>query len=288
MTDDFLSLSIEAAERNTTETVDYEYAGRALLEVSYDGSFYSGWQFQPNHPTVQGELENTLKRLYRGLSIKTVGSSRTDTGVHALAFAASYLLPEMPSIPVERLQTVLNRQLPSAIRIRSVREVPVSFHVRYDTVGKAYTYLLNRGECTPFNARYSWPMYRSINVDAIRMAGQHLVGTYDFSSFVVERSQIDNAVRTIYAVDVQEFGPYVALTFRGNGFLYKMIRCIVGALEAVGRGVLAPDDIARIRDARDRSAAPETAPANGLFLMKVFYDFDELMNFSIRKPPFEL
>ena len=130
-------------EGRTLEATCYKPLSRVLLEISYDGSEYGGWQVQPNRLAVQEDMQNKLTKLYGGQFIHLIGASRTDAGVHAIGFAASFLTPVRPVIPLDKLQTALNRQLPPAIRIRSVREVPLDFHTRYDAIGKAYTYLRN-------------------------------------------------------------------------------------------------------------------------------------------------
>ncbi len=270
----------------TLEETGYTPCGRFFMEIAYDGSEYSGWQIQPHCPSVQEEIQNLLTKLYDGQHIHLIGSSRTDAGVHAQRFAASFLYPERPDIPRERLLKALNRRLPPAIRIRTLREVPLEFHSRYDALGKAYTYVLNLGEETPFSCRYSWKSIRPLEVEKIIAASQRLIGTHDYSSFVVERSLIDDAVRTIYRIDVRQIGQFCCITFVGNGFLYKMIRCLMGTLEAAGWGRLSPDDVTGILEARDRSRAPETAPAKGLFLMKVFYDHAELDQYQPEGVPF--
>lgn len=268
------------------EETSYTPRGRFFMEIAYDGSEYSGWQIQPHSPSVQEVLQNELGKLYDGQSIHLIGSSRTDAGVHAQRFAASFLYPERPDIPQERLFKALNRRLPPAIRIRSLKEVPLEFHSRYDALGKAYTYVLNLGDETPFSCRYSWRSIHELDPDRIADAAERLVGTHDYSSFVVERSMIDEAVRTIYRIDVRTIGGFCCVTFVGNGFLYKMIRCLMGTLEAAGYGKLSPDDVSGILEARDRTCAPETAPAKGLFLMKVFYDRQELENYLPEGVPF--
>ncbi|MDD3886347.1 MAG: tRNA pseudouridine(38-40) synthase TruA [Victivallaceae bacterium] len=268
------------------EHTSYEPARRYLLEIAYDGTAYRGWQIQPHSPSVQEVLQRILTKMYAGLPIHLIGSSRTDAGVHAQNFAASFLEPVRPSIPAEKLLKAVNRQLPCDIKIHTVREVPLGFHARYDTLGKAYTYVLNMGEESPFCCRYTWKPIHAMNPELIRAAAQVLVGTHDFSSFVVERSMIDEAVRTIYRIEVHTVGKFCCVTFIGNGFLYKMIRCFMGTLEAAGHGKLSPDAVKRILEAKDRSAAPETAPPNGLFLMKVFYSPEELANFTPAGLPF--
>ncbi len=269
------------------EPTPYIPVKRYLMEIAYDGGNYSGWQIQPHCLAVQQVIQEHLTKLYDKQPIHLIGSSRTDAGVHAQNFAASFLVPELPAIPMERVFKALNRRLPPDIKIHTIKEVPLEFHSRYDTCGKAYTYVLNLGENdSPFVGRYSWRPYRKQSVELIRQAAERLVGTHDYSSFVVERREIDDAVRTIYRIDVEEIGDFCCLTFVGNGFLYKMIRCLMGMIEAVGAGVYSPDAVTRILEAKDRTQAPETAPPNGLFLMKVFYDEETRENFRLPGLPF--
>ncbi len=268
------------------ETVPYDPSRRFLLEIAYDGTGYSGWQIQPHCIAVQQRVQEALSRLYADLPIHLIGSSRTDAGVHAQGFAASYLVPTRPDIPADRVMRAVNRLLPIDIKLRSIREVPLEFHARYDALGKAYTYVLNLGDASPFTDRYTWRPKHRLDINQLRAATGVLIGTHDYSSFVVERSEIDDAVRTIYRIEVQEFGSFCCVTFVGNGFLYKMIRCLMGTLEAVGAGKLSVEQVRRILEAKNRSDAPETAPPNGLFLMKVFYDIKELNAFHLEGLPF--
>lgn len=268
------------------EETSYTPVKRYLMEIAYDGGNYSGWQIQPHCLAVQQVIQENLFKMYDKQFIHLIGSSRTDAGVHAQNFAATFLAPAQPAIPQERLFKALNRRLPGDIKIHTIREVPLEFHARYDAKGKAYTYVLNLGEESPFNGRYSWRPYRKQNVELIRQVATVLTGTHDYSSFVVERKEIDDAVRTIYRIEVEEIGQFCCITFVGNGFLYKMIRCLMGMIEAVSAGVVSVDGARRILEARDRTQAPETAPARGLFLMKVFYDDAELENFKMPGLPF--
>ncbi|MDD5727738.1 MAG: tRNA pseudouridine(38-40) synthase TruA [Victivallales bacterium] len=261
---------------------------RYLLEISFDGYAFGGWQIQPNAPSVQELVQETLSRLYAGRKIKLVGSSRTDAGVHAIGFAAAFEVPERPFIAPDRLKTALNSLLPDTVAVRTVKPVSADFHVRFDAVGKAYTYVINLGGKNPFSAHYSWQVRRRLDLGKMQEAARCFIGTHDFSSFVVKRDAIENAVRTIYDIDFQLFGSYLCITFVGNGFLYKMIRCLVGALEAVAAGALAPDDVRNILEAEDRSQAPPTCPPHGLFLMRVFYDDGELRQFKLTRVPFHL
>jgi tRNA pseudouridine38-40 synthase len=248
-------------EGRSLESTCYRPSGRVLLEISYDGSEYGGWQIQPNRLAVQEDMQKKLTKLYGGQFIHLIGASRTDAGVHAIGFAASFLTPERPTIPLDKLMTALNRQLPPAVRVRSVRQVPLDFHTRYDAIGKAYTYVMNMGLETPFSGRYSHLVSPRLDIDLMRQAAQHLIGTHDYSSFVAERKNIDDAVRTIYDIRIQDFDNFRCITFIGNGFLYKMVRNLVGTLEAAGMHRITPQDAQKILEARDRTVAPDTAPA---------------------------
>ena len=261
---------------------------RLLLEISFDGQNYGGWQIQPDNLTVQELIQDTLVKLYAGKPIKLVGSSRTDAGVHALGFVASFVAPAKPFIPLDKLKIALNGLLDSSVSIRKITEVPMDFHVRFGAVGKAYTYVINIGEESPFSADYSWLSRWKLDIDKMREAAKHLSGTHDFSSFVVNREDIENAVRTIYDIDFQLFGSYLCITFRGDGFLYKMIRCLVGTLEAVAAGAISVAQVKKILESKDRSKAPQTCPPHGLFLMKVFYDEAEIKKFKLKDVPFFL
>lgn len=273
-------------EGRTLEATNYQPLSRVLLEISYDGSEYGGWQIQPNRLAVQEVMQQKLTKLYGGQFIHLIGSSRTDAGVHAIGFAASFLTPVRPVIPLDKLLTALNRQLPPSIRIRSVREVPLDFHTRYDAIGKAYTYVLNLGLETPFSGRYSMLANPRLDVEAMRQTAVVLTGTHDYSSFVAERKNIEDAVRTIYDIRIQDFDNFRCITFIGNGFLYKMVRNLVGTLEAAGRHKITPEEAGMILRSCDRTIAPETAPAHGLFLMKVFFEPEIPQNFELKQVPF--
>jgi len=258
---------------------------RIFMEIAYDGTEYHGWQLQPNAPSVQEKMQNLMSELYAGQKITLHGSSRTDSGVHALGFAAHAVVPESPYIPFENLQKALNRRLPDAINIRRLEVAPETFHARFDARGKAYTYVLNLGEKTPCLARYSWHLPTCTRLDEFRQALKLMTGTHDFSAFAAEAGRYDDAVRTIYRIDVQQFESLLCITFVGNGFLYKMIRGLMGAATSVGLGRMEVEDIARILASRQRTAHVETCPPQGLFLMKVFYDDAEMHAFQLDKPP---
>lgn len=257
------------------------------MELAFDGTAYSGWQSQSNACAVQDILEEKISLLYSGVKIKTTGSSRTDSGVHAIGFTASFDAPDKENLPRDRMKKALNRLLPPDIRIRAVSYADPDFHARYSAKAKAYTYVINTGDdASPFDIRWAWRRRDCRNIDAIKEALSYIVGTHDFSSFTVNRSEIDDAVRTIYSADAQFIDKYLCITVIGNGFLYKMVRCIVGAMVQVGENRLAPDVVKRILESRDRAEAPATAPPLGLFLMKVFYEEGLHENFRLDKLPF--
>ena len=259
---------------------------RYFMEVAFDGSRYNGWQRQPDAMTVQEVIETTLTRLYGGTPIPVTGSSRTDAGVHACAFAVSFAVPETPVIAPFKLHGALNAMLPDDIKIVSLCETAMDFHARFDAVGKAYSYIINNGEKSPFNHNYTLFVHYKLNLTAMQTAAGFLVGTHDFASFAVNNRQYSTTVRTIFTIDITQFGQLIAITFVGNGFLYKMIRCLVGSLLMVGNGQCAPENIKDILAARSRAAAHNTAPPHGLFLMKVFYNQEVMDNFSLQTLPF--
>lgn len=256
------------------------------IEVSYDGTDFFGWQIQPEHITVQKVVQDVLKTLYAGQYVKVQGSSRTDAGVHAMGLAVSFTPPTKPNISMKQLKVALNSLLPETVRVRSIREVDESFNARFASIGKAYTYVINTGEQVPFSNRYSWYQRNCHNVDEMRKAAAYLIGKHDFSSFTVLRSQVDSAVRTIYDIEFQQMGQYLCITYKGDGFLYKMIRCLTGALVAVGTNRITADDIKKLVDAKDRDQGEITAPPQGLFLMKVFYGDDKWQDFELNQLPF--
>lgn len=256
------------------------------FEISFDGTGYHGWQRQPNGITVQEVLEERLSKLFGGAQIRIQGSSRTDAGVHALGLVGSCRLPEHPLIPLWKVHKAMNRLLPNDIRLRSVTEMPEGFNARFDAHSKTYIYVVNTGDINPFTGRYSWYLDDMTHLDELREAISFLQGTHDFSTFTVDRGKIDDPVRQILKTDIITFGPLVCMQFTGTGFLYKMVRSMVGALVFVGRGKLPPSAIQEMLEAKNRLACKDTAPAKGLFLKKVFYSPEEWKEDHLDKPPF--
>ncbi len=241
------------------------------LTLAYDGSDYAGWQVQPRRPTVQGALERALGRI-EGKPVRVVGSGRTDVGVHALGQVASCQL-SIP-IPAGGLLKALNRVLPRSIRANAAVPVAEGFHARHHAVAKTYEYRIQRASaCSPFEARYVlWHPYPLVE-GAMAAAAPQLEGTHDFRSFASNSKQpVEHTRRTVFSSSLKREGSVLVYRVRGSGFLYRMVRTIVGTLMEVGRGNLAPNEIGHIIGALDRGAAGPAVPGRGLFLVSVEYD----------------
>jgi tRNA pseudouridine38-40 synthase len=245
------------------------------LTLAYDGHDFAGWQVQPDRPTIQGTLVSVFEQL-TGEKVLPQGSGRTDAGVHALAQTASVAI-ESP-IPAANLVRALNNILPQSIRVLSVEEAAPDFHARKSAVAKTYQYRIFRGEiCPPFLARYVY--HHPYPLDEARMieAARVVEGKHDFTSFAAvdpERHRDNdepNNVRTIFRSAWARAGDELQYTVRGNGFLHHMVRNLVGTFLMVGKGSLKMEDVRRILELRDRSAAAATAPASGLVLVNVEY-----------------
>jgi len=245
------------------------------LTLAYDGHDFAGWQVQPDRPTIQGTLVSVIEHI-TGEKTLPQGSGRTDAGVHACAQVASVAINS--PIPVLNFRKALNDNLPPAIRILSAEEVPADFHARRSALAKTYRYILYRGEiCPPFLARYVCHHPYPLDEDMMTEAAGVVAGEHDFTSFAAvdpearkEGLEVNN-IRTIHSSVWQRSGEEFIYTVRGSGFLHHMVRNLVGAFLMVGKGNLTAADLKRILEARNRSAAPATAPASGLFLAGVEY-----------------
>jgi tRNA pseudouridine38-40 synthase len=245
------------------------------LILSYDGSEFSGWQVQPDASTVQGTLASVIGRV-TGEKVLPQGSGRTDAGVHALAQVVTFVTES--SVPTENFVKALNDVLPASIRVLDAAEVPAEFHARHSARAKTYRYRIYREAiCPPFLARYVWHYPYPLDVEAMAGAGVWVIGEKDFTSFAAvdpergrEGEPVSN-VRTIFASSWELSGKELIYTVRGSGFLHHMVRNLVGTFILVGKGTLRPDDVTRILEARNRSAAGATAPASGLYLVGVEY-----------------
>lgn len=242
---------------------------RIKLIVSYDGTGYCGWQVQPNGITVEEILNKALQKL-TGEDIHVIGASRTDSGVHAFGNVAVF--DTETTIPAERIAAALNQRLPEDIVIRSSEEVPLDFHPRYCDCSKTYEYrILNAKIPVPTMRHTHYFVSYDLNVEDMRRAASYLVGEHDFLSFCNVRTDVENTVRTIYSLDIEKQGEEMIVRITGNGFLYNMVRIIVGTLVRVGRGFYAPEKVKEILEAKDRKAAGVTAPPQGLYLVEINY-----------------
>jgi len=257
------------------------------LTIAYDGSDFHGWQVQPDLATVQGILAEVIGRT-TGEKVLPQGSGRTDAGVHALGQVVTFQTNS--PIPIENLQIVLNDRLPPSIRVLQIEHVADDFHARHSARRKHYQYRIYRGALVPpFLHRYVTHHPYPLDEAAMETAAALIVGEHDFTSFAAsdpdrtarQLEEIDDDggllvkhatnIRTIYESRFERAGEELVYRVSGNGFLHHMVRNLVGTFLQVGKGTLKPGEIQRILDARDRSAAGATAPASGLYLVKVEY-----------------
>jgi tRNA pseudouridine38-40 synthase len=245
------------------------------VTLAYDGADFSGWQVQPDAPTIQGTLASAIGRI-TGEKVLPQGSGRTDAGVHALAQVATFST-ESP-VPAQNFLKALNDILPASVRVLEVTEAPSDFHARHSAQAKTYRYRIYRESiCPPFLARYVWHYPYPLDEDAMVSAAAMLVGRHDFTSFAAvdpERGRDDapaSNVREIFSSGWARQRDELVYTVRGSGFLHHMVRNLVGTFILVGKGTLRAQELTRILEARDRSSAGATAPANGLYLVNVEY-----------------
>ena len=248
------------------------------LTLSYDGADLAGWQVQPGRTTVQGALASAIGRL-SGENVLPQGSGRTDAGVHALAQVASFATAS--TIPTENWMKALNDILPPSIRVLEVTEAAPEFHARKSACAKTYRYrILRTAICPPFLARYVWHYPYRLDEEAMGEAANIVIGEHDFTSFAgvdPERGREDQPasnVRRIFSSTWERQDEELVYTVRGSGFLHHMVRNLVGTFILVGKGTFEVGDIARILEARKRSAAGATAPAAGLYLVSVEYEHE--------------
>jgi len=247
----------------------YAKTRNVKLVVEYDGTDFAGWQRQPGCRTVQEAIERAIAAV-TGEKACLVSSGRTDAGVHAEKQVANFRTGT--SIPASRLVAAINSKLGEDVAVLSAEDAPMCFHATRHAKGKLYRYRIWRGRVRPVLARRdSYWVRGPLDVDAMRRAAEYLVGTHDFNSFRAEGSVEKNTVRTVESIDFVESSEAVEIYFRGTGFLYMMIRIMVGTLVRVGKGKIAPDEMPRILAARDRAAAGPTAPPHGLCLVDVYY-----------------
>ena len=243
---------------------------RVKLVVAYDGTNYHGWQVQDNGITIEEVLNRTISELVQE-DIKVIGASRTDAGVHACGNVAVF--DTESRIPGDKFSFALNQRLPEDIRIQESCEVDADFHPRYADTVKTYEYnILNRRFEMPSKRLYAAFCYYPMDIERMNQAAAYLVGEHDVKSFCSAGAQVQTTVRTIYAVNVTKEDDMVHIRITGNGFLYNMVRIIAGTLMQVGTGLMEPERVKEILEARDRSKAGPTAVAKGLTLVEIRYE----------------
>lgn len=260
------------ARRRVSRSSSFEMPNFKLT-VSYDGSAYAGWQIQANGNTVQAELERAIAQVTQQ-SPRVTGSGRTDAGVHALAQVASFEVDT--SLPASQLHRALNGNLPLDIRVLEVEQVSPEFHALRSAIGKRYRYVLQDGPWLDvFHRQQAWFVRGTLDLESMERAACTLRGRHDFRSFEASGSPRASSVRTIRDIALQRPAHAPQLIWfeiEADGFLYNMVRNIVGTLVEVGRGRLPAADVPHILAQQDRTSAGPTAPAHGLFLLAVRYD----------------
>jgi tRNA pseudouridine38-40 synthase len=242
---------------------------RIKMVIEYDGSLYHGFQIQANAHTIQAEMEEALLRL-TGERISITAAGRTDTGVHAAGQVIA--IDSELRIPPEKWGAALNSCLPPDIRVLSSEEVSADFHPRFDAVRKKYAYLLYRQrQSEVFLRNYAWCNDEKLDIEAMKTACGYFVGTHNFKSFCAAGSAVKNYERRVESCLLHHQEPYLNLEITAAGFLYNMIRIIMGTLVEVGRGRYPAAQVEKIMAARDRKAAGVTAPPQGLYLLQVDY-----------------
>lgn len=247
------------------------------LLVAYDGTEFYGWQQQPGLRTVQGILEQALRRVARH-QVDLVGSGRTDSGVHAAGHVSSFVTT-CPLAP-EKLRHAVGSRLPKDISVTAVREVAREFHATLSAVSKLYRYRIHNAQGRPVEHQrqpYAYHYWEPMDLDRMRAGARHFVGEMDFSAMANAGPARETMVRRVLRCDIDRHLDEIRIDVEGTGFLYKQVRNMVGTLLNVGRGHWEPDRVAEILASRDRAAGGATAPARGLCLMWVRYPA-ELMN----------
>ena len=245
---------------------------RALC--AYDGTDFDGWQSQPSGNAIQDILEGRLAEIFK-LPVRIHGSGRTDAGVHALGqvFHFDAVWPHAPG----KLVTALRVGLPPTIQVKNVKSALPDFHARFSATGKRYTYRIHQGAASPFEQRFVLSRERpqKLDVSAMQAAAAILQGKHDFRAFAADNgTELENPVRDLRRLEVEESTDQLTLNFEADGFLYKMVRSLTGALLAVGEGRMAANGLIEILASGARTEKVETAPPQGLFLEEVFYDDD--------------
>jgi len=238
--------------------------------LKYDGTNYSGWQVQKNTDrTIQQVLEECLTKLNKS-PVKATASGRTDAGVHARGQVVNFKLDV--SIPVEKIPFALNSELPADIVCKKAKKVSPGFDARFDARGKKYCYRILNSSIPPvFTRNFVYNLRQPINDEKFYLAAQKIIGRHDFTSFQAKNSDITDTVRTVKDISIEKYKSEYRIDVVGDGFLYKMVRIIIGTMIECGLNKMKPEDIPRIIACKDRKQAGYTAPAKGLTLIEVYY-----------------
>jgi tRNA pseudouridine38-40 synthase len=239
---------------------------RYLITFAYDGTNFKGYQKQPKLRTVQGEIENALKKISGGLDIELNSSGRTDGGVHALNQKAHFDLDK--KIALHKLVMALNTYTNNDIYIKDIKVVDNNFHARYMVKKKEYMYKINMGEYNPLDRNYIFQYNKPLNINRMKKESKYLIGTHDFSSFANKEDKKESYVRTIYKIDIKKHKNILIIKFTGNGFLKYQVRNMVGALIEVSNN---NKSIKNMLEQKNRKTFGKIAPAEGLYLSNVEY-----------------
>lgn len=241
-----------------------------VLKLSYDGTCYHGFQRQKNGLTVQEAIESAIQSI-TGEEVSLTGCGRTDAGVHAEVYYANFETDS--AILCEKLPLAINSKLQDDIRIITAQEVSPDFHARFSAKKKAYAYTIdNSNAANVFLRNYSWFYPKKLDTEKMRKAAEYIIGEHDFAAFMASGSPVKSTVRNVEYIDISENGNIIEIEIMANGFLYNMVRIIVGTLVYAGVGKIAPEDIPGIIASKNRVLAGKTAPAKGLRLKKVVYE----------------
>ncbi len=244
-------------------------ATRWKCVCAYDGGHFAGWQSQAGGNAVQDVIETRIAKIF-GRQIRIHGSGRTDSGVHALG-QVFHFDAEWRHGP-EKLLAAFRIGLPATIQVKAVRAAAKDFHARFQATGKRYEYRVHLGDADPFTRPYSWPFFRPLDLKTMQAAAEVLRGRHDFRAFTaLNGTAREDTVRELRTLAVTKRGRMVRIVAEADGFLYKMVRSLAGVLVAAGEGKLTTRQVRDILASRERTAAVQTAPPQGLFLVRVFY-----------------
>lgn len=239
------------------------------LTIQYDGTRYAGWQSQKNARSIQDVIQDAIRKI-TGKRANLIGSGRTDAGVHAEAQVANF--KTRSRIPLKNLQMALNTTLPDDIVVSKIEEVSLRFNAQHDAKSKLYRYIIvNNDYVNPLIRRYAAKCYYGIDIGLMKKAARLLEGRHDFTSFKTVDGEERNAIRAIKYIKIEKFKDVVYIEMEGDGFLYNMVRSIVGTLVEVGRGKFSVERVKEILKKKDRRYSGPTMPAKGLCLIKVKY-----------------